>query len=148
MVTLVGTQGNFATALKELVQLEYAATDAYDAAINGLENPAYKIKLSEFKEDNDRHIKEISNLLKKNKHEVPDKSILGKQLITTGKVILANMVGDYTILHAIKSNATDTNIAYKRMKNHKDKWADAQEIIKNGLQDEQRHKAWLENTLS
>ncbi len=148
MVTFVGTQEDFTQALKELIELEYAATDSYEAAIDRLENPAYKTKLNEFKKDHEQHIKEISALLKKNKQEVPQPGVLGKQLITTGKVILANMVGDNTILHAMKSNEMDTNTAYERMNDHKGKWPDAKEFIKSGLQDERRHKAWLENTLS
>lgn len=148
MVTLVGTQKNFADALKELIELEYAATDSYEAAIKRIENPAYKDKLSEFKKDHERHIKEISTLLKQNKHDIPKPGLLGKQLLTIGKVVLANMVGDNTILQAMKDNEIDTNTAYERMNDHTDKWAEAKEFIKNGLQDEKRHKAWLENTLS
>ncbi|MGV8948873.1 MAG: DUF2383 domain-containing protein [Candidatus Paracaedibacter sp.] len=148
MVTFVGTQENFAEALKELIKLEYAATDSYEAAIGRLENPAYKDKLSEFKKDHEGHIKEISALLNQNKHEIPQPGIMGKQLLTTGKVILANMVGDNTILQAMKDNEIDTNTAYERMNDHTDKWPEAKEFIKNGLQDEKRHKAWLENTLS
>ncbi len=148
MVTFVGTQGNFAEALKELVELEYAATDAYEAAVERLENPAYREKLTEFKEDHERHIQEISALLQKNEHEVPEKGMLGKQLLTTAKVVLANMIGDNTILQAMKSNEIDTNTAYERMNDHNNKWSDAEEFIKKGLQDERRHKAWLENTLT
>ncbi len=148
MATLVGTQKNFADALKELVELEYAAIDAYEAAVERLENPVYQEKLSEFKKDHDRHIQELSALLKEHNHEVPEKGVFGKQLLTTGKVILANMVGDNTILQAMKSNEIDTNTAYERMNTHEDKWPEAEEIIKTGLQDERRHKAWLENTLS
>ena len=148
MVTFVGTQENFAKALKELVELEYAATEAYEAAVERLENPTYKTKLNEFKKDHERHIKEISALLEKNKHDVPEKPLIGKQLLTIGKVVLANMVGDNTILQAMKSNEIDTNTAYERLNDHKDKWREASEFIKTGLQDERRHKAWLENTLS
>lgn len=148
MVTFVGTQENFAEALKELIELEYAAVDAYKAAIERLENPPYKEKLNEFKRDHERHIQEISMLLKQNKHDIPQSGLLGKQILTMGKVILANMVGDNTILQAMKSNEIDTNTAYERMNEHKDKWPEAKEFIKTGLQDEKRHKEWLEDTLS
>lgn len=148
MVTLVGTQENFTDALKELIELEYAETDAYEEAVERLEAPTYKEKLIEFRADHERHIKEISALLKKNNHEIPQKGTVGKRLITTGKVILANIVGDNTILQAIKSNETDANMAYERINNHKGKWPEARELIKRGLQDGRRHRAWLETTLS
>lgn len=148
MVTFVGNQENFADALRELVELEYAAVDAYEAAVERLENPVYKAKLKEFKKDHVEHIEKLCALLTKNKQDVPEQGVLGKQLLTTGKVLLANMVGDNTILQAMKSNEMDTNTAYERMNEHKNKWPDAEELIKSGLQDERRHKAWLENTLT
>lgn len=148
MVTFVGTQKDFAEALKEVVELDYAAADAYEAAIERLENTAYQAKLREFKKDHERHIEEISALLKKNKHEAPQKGDTAKEILTTGKVILANMVGDNTILQAMKSNEMDTNTAYERLEAHEGKWPEAKDIIHKSLQDEKRHKAWLENTIS
>lgn len=147
MVTFVGTQKDFAEALKELVELDHAAVEAYEAAIERLENPSYQKKLKEFKGDHEHHIEEISALLKKNKHDVPEGGT-AKQILTTGKVLLANMVGDNTILQAMKSNEIDTNTAYERMNEHEEKWPEATDIIRKGLQDEKRHKAWLENTIS
>jgi len=148
MVTFVGTQNNFGDALKELIELDYAAVDAYEAAIERLENREYAEKLTEFKEDHERHIKEISALLQKNNLDVPEKKLIGKQLLTTGKVLIANMVGDNTILHAMKSNEVDTNTAYETMHGRTDKWPDSEDIINRGLQDEKRHKAWLESTVA
>ena len=43
MATMVGTQKSFTEAIKELVELDYDALGAYEAAINNLENPEYKI---------------------------------------------------------------------------------------------------------
>lgn len=42
MVTLVGMQDDFGTTLKDLVELEYDAVEAYEAAINRLDNKEYK----------------------------------------------------------------------------------------------------------
>lgn len=148
MVTFVGSQNNFEDALKELVELEYGAIDAYEAAIERLESAKFKGKLNEFKSDHERHLQEISTLLENHSLEVPEKGVLGKQLLTTGKVLLANMVGDNAILRAMLSNELDTNTAYERMNDHADKWSDAVTIIKNGLQDERKHKAWIEHALS
>ena len=86
--------------------------------------------------------------MEKNNQVSPQEVSIGKQLLTKGKVILANMVGDDTILRAMKSNEIDTNTAYERMNGRKDIWPDAQDIIKRGLQDEKMHKEWLEATIS
>jgi ferritin-like metal-binding protein YciE len=148
MVTFVGTQENFADALKELLELEFAASEAYQAAIERLKSITYREKLQKFQNDHERHIKEISDLLEKNNQVLPQAVGMGKQLLAKGKVILANMIGDDTILRAMKSNEIDTNSAYERMNDREDIWPDAHEIIKRGLHDERIHKEWLEATLA
>lgn len=148
MVTFVGTQEDFGNAVKELIELDYTAVDAYQAAIERLDNPTYQVKLMEFKKDHERHITEFSALLRKHKEDVPQKAPLGKDLLSKGKVVIANLLGDNSILQAMISNEMDTNTAYERMNTHEHKWSDAQDIIKQGLEDEKRHKAWLEANLS
>jgi hypothetical protein len=68
-----------------------------------------------------------------------------KELLTKGKVIIANLVGDKAVLMAMASNEVDTNTAYERMNSREDKWVDAIDILKKGLADEKRHAAWLNN---
>jgi rubrerythrin len=148
MVTFVGMQEDFTKALKELIELDRAAIEAYETAIEHLENKSYREKLGEFQKDHERHVKEVSDLLMTKGEEIPDQRDWTKELLATGKVMMANLVGDNAILQAMKSNETDTNTAYERMDNHNDKWQESEDIIKQGLRDEKRHKAWLESTLS
>ena len=145
MTTFVGMQGNFVKALKELVELDYDAVEAYEAAINRLGEATYIEKLKEFKEDHLRHIEELSGLLKDHNEEPPTGPSLAKQWLTKGKVILANLVGDDATLSAMSSNETDTNKAYERMQDYQDIWEEAVDILKRGLEDERRHKAWLDS---
>jgi rubrerythrin len=147
MVTLVGTQEDFETVLKELIELDYDAVEAYEAAINRLESQEYKAQLNTFKADHERHIKEISALLKQHNIDSPEGPSIGKQWLAKGKVILANLIGDTTILRAMMSNEIDTNTAYERVLNHEKLWPDSKDIIKRGLLDERKHKKWLENVL-
>ncbi len=147
MTTLVGTQTEFSDALKNLLELDFDAVEAYDAAINRLGNQTYIQKLSEFRDDHKRHIKELSDLLRSHNEEVPEGPSM-KQWLTKGKVVLANLVGDDTILGAMKTNEDDTNTAYERMAEREDQWEDAKDIILRGLQDEKKHKRWLEDTLA
>lgn len=147
MVTLVGTQASFGGSIKELLELDFAAVEAYEAAINRLETEDYKNHLRGFKSDHERHIRELSDLLRKHGEEVPQDLSSTKQWLTKGKVIMANLIGDDTILRAMLSNEGDTNTAYERMNERSDIWPDALEILRRGLDDERRHKEWLENTL-
>ncbi len=144
MVTMVGKQAEFSAAVKELIELDYDAVEAYEAAILRLENTVHKGKLGEFMTDHQRHIQEFSALLKKHNCDIPIGPSAGKSWLTKGKVVLANLIGDRAILSAMLSNEEDTNTAYERMNERVDKWADAKDIIRQGLEDERRHKKWFE----
>jgi rubrerythrin len=147
MVTKVGTQNSLVDALKDLVELDYDAVEAYEAAINRLDNIDYKKKLTEFKDDHLRHIKEVSEALKRHGENAPTGPSIGKQWITKGKVVLGNVMGDDGILSAMRSNEIDTNRAYERMNAREDKWDDVIDVLKRGLQDEHKHKAWLDSVV-
>jgi rubrerythrin len=147
MATLVGTQHHFADALKALIELDYDAVEAYEAAIKRIENTEYKQKLDGFREDHLRHIRDISKLLEQQNESAPTGPDHTKQYLAKGKVIMAGLIGDKTILSALSSNETDTNTAYDKMLERTDLWEGAKEIIKKGAEDEHRHKAWLESVL-
>ncbi|MGQ3888588.1 ferritin-like domain-containing protein [Legionella sp. CNM-1927-20] len=147
MVTMVGTQTEFRDALYELCELDYDAIEAYEAAINLLEKEGHIKKMEEFKEDHQRHVEEISNLLRKHQAKVPD-GPSPKSFLTQGKVVLVNLMGDRAILQAMLTNEQDTNTAYERLNKYKDKWKDAVTILKRGLSDEKKHKRWIQLTLN
>lgn len=144
MVTMVGTQSVFSEAIKELLQLEYDASEAYEAAIKRINSPSYKEELTAFLADHHSHIHKLKNLLMAHRHIPPAGPSLGKQWLTKGKVVFGALLGDMTILEAMRSNETDTNTAYERVNAREDKWEDARLILNEALQDEKRHKAWLD----
>lgn len=145
MVTMVGKQTEFGNALKELIELDYDAVEAYEAAINRIENTEFKTNLQKFMDDHRRHIKELSDILKKHNCDAPTGPSSGKQWLAKGKIVLANLVGDKTILSAMLSNEEDTNTAYQRMSERTDQWEDAKDALLKGLKDERKHKEWLES---
>jgi len=146
MVTLVGKQKNIEDAVQNLIELDYDAVEAYEAAINRLENSKYKSQLQIFCEDHKRHIQDLSEVMQAH-NIVLKKTPSAKQWLTKGKVVLANLMGDKAILEAMLSNEEDTNTAYRAMNERSDLWQDLGAILKRGLKDEQKHKAWLESAL-
>lgn len=146
MVTKVGLQADFMTALKDLVSLDYDAVEAYEAAINRVEDEEYKKTLESFKKDHLRHIEELSEFLKNN-NETPPTGPSPKSLLTQGKVVLANLVSEKMILRAMRSNEIDTNTAYGRINNYDDIPQELKGTLSRDLQDEKRHLAWLEKVL-
>jgi rubrerythrin len=146
MATLVGKQDDFKKALQELLELDYDAIKAYEAAIERIKDNIFKSKLNDFKMDHQNHIVALSSLLRNHNEEVPTGPD-SKQWLTKGKVVLAGLIGDKAILSAMLTNEEDTNTAYERMASRSDMWDEAKVILQNGLQDEKRHKAWLESVI-
>ncbi|MBA3814147.1 MAG: ferritin-like domain-containing protein [Alphaproteobacteria bacterium] len=146
MVTTVGLQNNFIDALLELVQLDYDAAAAYEAAINRIDREDYKDVLKNFKKDHENHIKVLSEYLE-TKGEIPPEGPGLKSLLTQGKVVLADLVGATTVLRALRSNEEDTNTAYERLNNYEAIPEEIGRALENGLEDERRHAAWLDKTL-
>lgn len=147
MATLVGTQDKFVDALISLAELDIAAAKAYEEAITHLKSQDYKQALQKFKEDHERHVRELSDLLRE-LGEKPPASGGVKELFTQGKVVFANLLSDEAILRAMNSNEDDTNTAYERMSSHKGKTDKAEAILKQGLEDERKHRTWIETTLA
>ena len=63
MVTTVGTESTLEDLLEDLLQLDYDAADAYQAAIDRIDDARYRSALAEFKRDHLRHIVELSDIL-------------------------------------------------------------------------------------
>lgn len=147
MTTLVGTQTSFIDAVYALIELDYDAIEAYEAAINRLENAEYRLQMQQFKADHERHVVELSEALA----QIGQKPPTGpdaKQYLTQGKVVLAKIMGDKAILTAMRSNEIDTNTAYERVSMHEHITAEFTAIVQRGFADEKRHKAWLEEKIA
>lgn len=145
MVTLVGTQTEFKKVIKELIELEYDAIEAYKLAIEKLKEVNYKNKLEEFLIDHKRHVAEIKQAYI-NKLDLPGSGDFIKGNLAKLKVVIANAIGsDKSILKAMLTNELDTNIAYERVNNHPQKPDDSKItlILQLAYEDEKRHKAWL-----
>ena len=113
--------------------------------IIGLENPSFKEQIAAFKRDHDRHFDELRSLAS-TVGVVPPTEGDAKQRLTTGKVALASLMGDKTILRAMKTNEDNTVTAYERASRHEQAPADAKPMFERALADERRHREWIETT--
>lgn len=147
MTTNAGKQDNFVDAIKNLIELEHDIKELYDQAINKSVSDNYKIKLNEFSQDHAHHIEQISELLTNRKEQIPIVSGFVRPLINTIKVEFANLVGDQAELSNIISNEKDIHKVYERMNARHDRWDEAKELLKQALQDQKKHMAWLEETI-
>jgi rubrerythrin len=142
MVTTVGTESTLPDLVENLLLLEHDAIAAYVETIQRLENVTYKQKITEFKADHDRHVQELTQLaaaVGAKQYREGD----AKQMLTTGKVALASLMGDSTILGAMRSNEEDTVTAYDRASRHTEATPEARAIFERAHADELRHREWM-----
>ncbi|MGF1549692.1 MAG: DUF892 family protein [Sphingomonadaceae bacterium] len=135
-----------AKLLKELVHLDYDAIEAYEAAIERLEDPRYKQRLSEFCGDHRRHTENLAGHLRQLGEDVPEGPDL-KRVLTEGKVVLAGLAGDKAILTAMRANEEVTNKAYEKALEKVDANAAIEDTLRANLADERRHRAWLKESI-
>ena len=147
MATTIGTEHELIAALNNLIALDFDAIEAYEAAINRLDNAVYAEQLRQFKGDHARHTQELSAIVR-DLGETPTTHASMKSILTQGKVVLGNITGDKGILRAMKSNEDDTNTAYERAVARDDLTPRLQEVLQRNLADERRHRAWLEACLA
>lgn len=141
-----GKQDHFIDAIKDLLELEHDTKSLYELAISKIANDEYKTKLNEFSEDHSNHIQLLSELL----HNKEQTSIMGgviRPLMNTIKVEFANLIGDKAKLSSVLDSEIDTNKVYERLNARHDRWEEAKEFLKQGLQDERKHRSWLEETI-
>lgn len=130
-------------ALKELVALDYDAIEAYDAAIERLDDKQAARKLESFKQDHIRHTTNVGDLIRKRSETPPDGPDF-KRVLTEGKVVLAGLIGDKTILMAMSANEKITNLAYDKARGLDDLKPQERSILEENYADEQRHKEWID----
>lgn len=131
--------------LSDLIELDYDAIAAYKAAIERLDNAAYKEKLSEFLGDHERHVEELSSALRKQGGTPPtDGDAL--EIMTKGKVVIGGLFGDDAILKAMSANEEVTNKKYEEAV-ETGYPEEIQALVRGGLADERRHKGWIVATL-
>ncbi|WP_106092123.1 ferritin-like domain-containing protein [Enhygromyxa salina] len=132
--------------LEDLIKLDYDAIEAYDAAIKRLKDAESKRQLSEFRNDHQRHTQNLGRFMKQAGKDPPTGPGL-KQILTKGKVVLADISGDQAILKAMKSNEDDTNAAYERAVQHEGTSAELRDTLRENLNDERRHRSWIERRI-
>jgi len=132
--------------LQQLITLDYDAIEAYDEAIKRIDDPVSKTKLAQFREDHFRHTENLAAILRQWGEEVPDGPGV-KRLLTKGKVRIADLLGDKAVLHAMQLNEKVTNEAYEKALKLDDLDAASHDAIRANFEDEQRHKAWIEQRI-
>lgn len=147
MATMVGFEATLIGLLNDLIELDYDAIEAYKAAIARVEHVGDRGQLASFLEDHQRHVDDLSALVREMGGE-PAKSADIKQVLTKGKVVIGGLLGDRVVLEAMKTNETDTNTAYERAVARTDLPAHVRTALEKNLADERRHREWIVQRIS
>lgn len=145
MVTMVGKEGSIEKLVKDLLYLEHDAIAAYDSCIERLDDQMLSAKISEFKQDHLQHVEVLNEMAQELGIDAPVEGDM-KQMLTTGKVALADLMGDKAVLKAMKTNEDDTVTAYERASCHEDAIPKSKAFFTKAHEDELRHRAWMEST--
>ncbi len=147
MSTYTGVEHALVAMLNNLIELDFDAVDAYDAALVRLYDESDKEQLRLFLQDHLRHTREIGEVIY-NLGSTPAHHGDTRRILRKGKVVLAGLVGDRAILSAMKSNEEETNRAYELSCNEQGMTEHIHDLLQRNLADERRHRVWFEERLA
>ena len=145
MATMVGNESSIQDLVTNLIYLEHDAIAAYDACVERLDDKTLSAKVAEFRGDHDRHLQVLTEMARQIGIDAPKQGDM-KQMLTTGKIVLADLMGDGAVLKAMKTNEDDTVTAYERATRHPDAIPQSKAFFMEAHQDELRHWEWMEST--
>ncbi len=146
MATTTGaTENDIQSLTKDLILLERDAIAAYESCIEKLSDPALKTQVETFRQDHLQHLDTLTEIARETGGEAPAEGDM-KQMLTTGKIAMANLMGDGAILKAMKTNEDDTVTAYERACKHEDAIAKTRAFFEKAHADELRHREWMRST--
>jgi uncharacterized protein (TIGR02284 family) len=128
-----------------LIRFDHDAIGAYDEAIDSIDEPIMKEQLLRFRGDHERHVLDLSAVVRRLGGDPPERpgfrGILRK---TMTKV--AGIVGTEMVLRAMRSNEEVLNKQYHE-RLQKAFPAEILDLIRRNYGDELKHLAWVEHTL-
>lgn len=144
----VGTQSDTALVaeLNDLLKLDHDAVHAYNLAIRSLEDEEHKRKLAEFRADHERHIEELSQLVR-SRNGTPMQMPHGSSSVFKLLVQAVGAAGnDRSVLLAFKANERGSRDKYREAARRVHP-ADVTSVLARAAEDESRHYAWALATL-
>jgi hypothetical protein len=146
MATLVGLEVTIVDTLNNLIELDFDAIEAYRLAIARLHGAPDKQVLTAFMRDHQHHVIDLGAHVYQ-LGAVPASRPGIKAALTRGKVMLGALLGDMSILLAIRSTGKDTHVAYQRVNRRAGVDSALRRVLHEALLDERRHAAWLDHRL-
>jgi len=142
MATLTEGEDTLVDLLNELIELDYDAIEAYQAAVSRVEELRDRARVSAFLDEHERHVQDLAALVRELGGEPAGAGDL-QQILTKGKVVIGGLFGDRLVLEAMKANEAETTAAYQRAAALEDLPGRARALLERHLADERRHHDWI-----
>lgn len=142
MITAIGLEADFNEVIKHLINMDFQAAEAHNAAMLRIEDPQLRTQILAFAEDHLRHARELCAVAHELGLELPA-AVQAQHHLASDKMLLMGIFGDKALMMALKTNIDDTMLAYERAVAHAHLHPLAQQAVKRGLADQRRHHAWI-----
>lgn len=127
--------------LNDLLQLDYDAIQAYTVAVERLGDVESKNAIAAFREDHERHISELTQLIRSRGGDPINLPHLPTGIFKLAIQGVGAAGGDKGILLAYKSNERQARDKYRRAADRAHD-PEVQALIQRAADDEQRHYSW------
>jgi rubrerythrin len=144
MVTIRGREVDVSRFTYELLELDMDAVETYRISAERIQDGEARRTLQEFMRDHERHIEELTPIAQRMGSSPPPAIDVER---VKAKVTLSRMGGDRGILANLKEMEDGTNLAYEQGTQDENLDEDVKDVFERGLQDERRHRAWLEERI-
>jgi len=144
-MTEVNTRGMVAE-LNDLLKLDHDAVQAYGIAIGAVNRTEYQKQLEAFRADHERHIVELSQLIRSRDATPIDLPHLPSGAFKVALQAIGAAGGDRTLLLAFKANERQVRDKYRRAARLPHP-ADVTSVLARGAEDETRHYMWVLDVL-
>jgi uncharacterized protein (TIGR02284 family) len=129
----------------DLIRLDHDALGAYDEAIEKIDTPVIRSQLEVFRADHERHVVELSAIVRQHGGSPPEKAG-ARGIIRKTMTRIAGLMGVEPTLTAMRSNERVLTEQYQKRLSL-DLPAEVKEVIARNFGDEQRHLAWIEQAI-
>lgn len=133
-------------ALNGLIKLDHDAIEAYEAAIARLKSDVARQRLRAFLEDHRQHTRDLgSKVIELGGIPADGPGLM--RFLTQGSVVIGGLISDRGVLMAMSTNEIITNTSYEQALGRFAGDAAIEPLIRRGLEDERRHKAWIDQAI-
>jgi uncharacterized protein (TIGR02284 family) len=146
MATRSGVDNELVRELNDLIEFEYDSIEAYQAAVERVFE-SDQAQLLRFVADHKRHIAEVAEQVLALGGEPASKKHL-KHVVSKGKVVMGGLLGDQSVMMAMRSNEEALLRAFKRASEHPRISRRLASILAGAISDELRHLAFIEKRIN